>query len=507
MTWYYYYWVQLPMDLVLVAAAALIPQGVYNHHHQDLSLKGFLVPFSLLYFNILHGWYLYVHHYASRITETSRIQSLLVGCWMVGMVTSVYHAAASTTTTTSTSTGSSPEQLFSTSMIIQRVSIFCMMARVAVYLPRASMFCALLGFFVGDSILCFTFAASAHPIIASYLWGITTVMELGLDFFLLVLTLVVGRGNGGGSSSGTTTTRDRGVPPASSSSSSSSPYISYNLQWTMDRLWILIVAPMGGIIMTVASHMTDDFYNNSNHNNNSLLSCSAVLLPSLFALLYLNLQPAVVDHMNRPTASEWGKAMLLTLIKLLGWALWTTGACLLILLLLEKEEEAGDDDDSHGGVADNDDARLSFVHILLGWSVGISLWLFRALKALGNIGSSSRPPRRLLEDGLLEVVWGLASWAPFLVVYAIPSRRNLDAIAIYLLIVALLNVIESWRNIMESDDDDDHLGNAAALNERSTTTNNSANNDLTVPSERQRLLPATTATNTTEHEVSETQMV
>ena len=516
------YW-ELYIDVILIAASVSInnvlivasqPNANDNDDSDDSSssllLHGF-IQFSLLYFSIMNSWYLYSHHYTSRfVGETSKIQSVLVACYVVGMILSVIYCNDNGGSSIYDNNNDEDYimyymkhvvQGFSISMIITRVSIFVMVARVAIHIPQVSPLCAFLGFFIGDSILCYTLSA-ADTQAAPFLWGFVVIMELHIDFFLLVLN---------GNTTTTTTYSDRDYDDNDYYYNGQSQQhrrhhrlrrsssLSYDLKLTMDRSWILILAPLGSLMVTVATNP------DCRDCSNKVLICSSITLLVLFAFLYFDLQyAALYEQQQQVTSSQRGgselcRALLLTVIKFLGWSLWTVGACLVILIIRDGRHhrhqrdrtgnpggDNGDDNDydyydEDGGYGYGDDESgnnsIIGVHLLLGWSVGGSLILFLALKLFGQ---RSRP------NGLVQVLWVLACWTPFLVVCFVPSSRtSTTALSIYLILVSSLNIVEAWINLSNTTIEEEERRNGSSESPQQTN-----NND-----ERQRLITTSTTTN------------
>jgi hypothetical protein len=269
------YW-ELFLDLALVAAAASLPEVLRKEDHPWLE-------FSFLYLSIINGWYLYVHHFASRFKEASRLHWCLVWIYCLAMMWGVVNAV-------------DQYQNFNLAMIFQRLAVFVMLARVACYVSRAAPICALLCFFISDAILCYTLAG-ADDEATVYLWGFAAVMEWLVDFFLAI-------------------------------SLSGNLQIAYRLQDTVDHFWAVVLAPLGAI--AVAAFTKNN--NNDNDNYSILFLASSVLLLTLFGLLYYGLKEAAYSNAMEQSSHVY-RALLLMLLKLLGLALWSVGGCLSVLLL------------------------------------------------------------------------------------------------------------------------------------------------------------------------------
>jgi hypothetical protein len=269
------------------------------------------LEFSFLYLSIINGWYLYVHHFASRFKEASRLHWCLVWIYCLAMMWGVFNAV-------------DQYQNFNLAMIFQRLAVFVMLARVACYVSRAAPICALLCFFISDSILCYTLAG-ADDETTVYLWGFAAVMEWLVDFFLAI-------------------------------SLSGNLQIAYRLQDTVDHFWAVVLAPLGAIAVAA-------FTRNDNNDKYSILfMASSVLLLTLFGLLYYGLKEAA--YSNAMEQSHVYRALLLMLLKLLGLAVWTVGGCLSVLLLDNEGNEK--------------------ISNILGWSVGGSLLLFLLLRVFAG---------------------------------------------------------------------------------------------------------------------------
>ena len=507
------YW-ELYIDVILIAASISINNVMLeaaatsvtsedqassiHDYSSSLLLHGF-VQFSLLYFSIMNSWYLYSHHYTSRfVGESSKIQSMLVACYVIGMLLSTIYCNDGGNSVNHQHDHDDDYmymrhvQGFSISMIIQRVSIFVMVARVAIHIPQVSPLCAFLGFFIGDSILCYTLSA-ADTQAAPFLWGFVVIMELHVDFFLLVLN---------GNTTPTTTDRDReyydysynGILQSQRRQHRLRSSLSYDLKLTMDRAWILILAPLGSLMVTLTTNLDC-------RNCNKLLICSSITLLVLLAFLYYDLQYTAYEQVTS-RGSELCRALLLTVIKFLGWAIWTVGACLVVLIVRDGRHHRHSQQDGTGNAGDNDNdyeyddeggsygyfgdesgSTIIGVHLLLGWSVGGSLILSLALKLFGQ--------RRRPNNGLVQVLWVVACWIPFLVVCFMPSSRtSTAALSIYLVLVSSLNIVEAWINLSSAPIEEEERNGSRSESERQPQQRSNNNDD-----ERQRLISSSSTTN------------
>jgi hypothetical protein len=391
---------ELFVDLALVAAASVLFRTLLDHQ----SIQGFL-EFSLLYFSIINGWYLYAHHFASRFPETSHIHWLLVCIFLFALCSGVNYASYA-----------DYAREFSLSMIALRMAALFMIARVGCHVTRAGPMCALLGFLTSDAILCFAIAASDETI-APFLWWFAATLEIPSDLLLTV-----------------------GL--------SGSLFIPHNIKATMDRAWVLVLAPLGATAILFAT--------NPKSMDDPLLLVASLVLQLLFGLLYYDLQASACSHVTSQSLVH--QAILLILTKLLGWTLWTAGACLLVLLTSTSTDTP---------------VSTAFIHVLLGWSVGGSLILFLGLRLFGG-----RPHDQS------ETFWAISCWTPFVVVSVVPPSRPLFAIVIYLILLSLLNILEAWPNL--------------GLSSRQQQQQQQEDQNHHAGSEREQLLPQTnTATVTT----------
>jgi hypothetical protein len=263
------YW-ELFVDFALIAAAGILPD-VLKKEQRD----GF-VEFSVLYFSIINGWFLYAHHFASRFKEVSRFHCLLIWIFFSGMIFGILSY--------------DDYQRFSFAMIVQRLAFFIMLARVACYVDRAAPLCAFLGFFVADSMLCYALAGVDSQV-AVYLWGFAAMLELHIDLFLAIAL-------------------------------NDSIQVPYRLDKTMDRFWAIVLAPVGAMMVAL--------FTQSRNGNNILFLFSSITLMILFGLLYFGLKEAVCSNMTEQSSVH--RALLLMLLKILGLALWAVGGCLLVLV-------------------------------------------------------------------------------------------------------------------------------------------------------------------------------
>ncbi|KAG7342918.1 hypothetical protein IV203_020863 [Nitzschia inconspicua] len=349
------YW-EFFVDATLVAGSYFMPRVLRKSSNPEG-----VVEFSLLYFSLINGWFLYAHQYASRFREVSRLHWLLVWLFILSMLYGVTHASFET------------YRSFSEAMIFMRFSIFLMLSRVACYVDRAQPISALLAVFIGDAILCFALSAASDVESAAILWGFVAITELHVDLFLAVGL--------------------RGPLQ-----------IPYRLENVIDRFYAVLLAPIGAILIDAFCH--------TKTNEEWLYIFSSLVLMTLFGMLFMAFKNDVVNHMR--LRSHFEKASLLILLKLLGYTLWTIGACLL------------DEPNLH---------RQSFVTNVMGYMVGAALFCFLNLRSLAG--------RR---HNVVEGIWFAFSVAPFLLPHFIKDSTPLVFLSIHVILVSILNMIETWHN-------------------------------------------------------------
>jgi hypothetical protein len=374
------YW-ELFVDLTLVAAAGATAQILRTP--QD----GFL-EFALIYLSIINGWFLYIHHYASRFqteeNESSKIHWVLFWVYLTGMIAGVGYASFET------------YQQFSMAMIVQRFAVVLILAHVACHVDRVVPLCALLTFLTGDAMLCYALAAaSSNGNATMYLWGAASIMELHADLLLAIAL------------------RD------------GSPQIPYRLKTTMDRFWAVLLAPLGAI--AVASFFATT-QSSDDSADTSLFCRSSMLILSLFGLLYFGLKEAVCSHMN--TQSTFHKALLLIVLKMLGLAVWTVGGSLLIFIVAADNTTTESQEKPHS-------------MDMLGWSIGGTLSLFLGLRLFAG-----HP------HDVVGLMWALVCWLAFVFVSVDPpiTTSPLVFLSFYVVLVAILNILESWARLSETSD-------------------------------------------------------
>jgi hypothetical protein len=262
---------------------------------------------------------------------------------------------------------------FSEAMIFMRVSIFLMLSRVACYVDRAQPISALLAVFIGDAILCFALSAASDVESAAILWGFVAITELHVDLFLAVGL--------------------RGPLQ-----------IPYRFENIMNRFYAVLLAPIGAIAIDAFCH--------TKTNEQCLYIFSSLVLMILFGMLYYSFKEDIENRMRQ--RSHFEKASLLMMLKLLGYTLWTIGACLL------------DEPNLH---------THSFTSNVMGWMVGAALFCFFNLRSLAG--------RR---HNMVEGIWIVFSVAPFLLCHFFQNSTPLVLLSIYVILVSILNMIETWQN-------------------------------------------------------------
>jgi hypothetical protein len=180
--------------------------------------------------------------------------------------------------------------------------------------------------------------------------------------------------------------------------------IPYRLENVMDRFYAVLLAPIGAIVISA--------FSNTISNEQCLYTFSSLVLMILFGMLFLALKEDVVNRMRQ--RSHFEKASLLMLLKLLGYTLWMVGACLL-------DEPTP--------------LTQSFTTNLTGWMVGSAIVCFLNLRSLAG--------RR---HNVVESIWIIFSVAPFLLSHFIQDSTPLVLLSIYVILVSILNMIETWHN-------------------------------------------------------------
>lgn len=265
-----------------------------------------------------------------------------------------------------------------------------MLSRVACYVDRAQPISALLAVFIGDAILCFALSAASDVESATILWGFVAVTELHVDLFLAVGL--------------------RGPLQ-----------IPFRLETIMDRFYAVLLAPIGAIVIDAFCH--------TKTNEQCLYTFSSLVLMILFGMLYMAFKDDIVARVRQ--RSHFEKASLLVLLKLLGYTLWTIGACLL------------DEPNVHS---------QSFTTSVMGWMVGAALFCLLNLRTVAG-----RP------HNLIGCVWIVFSLSSFLLSQFVRDSSPLVNLSIYVIMVSILNVIETWHNF-EHLEIFTHAGNTANAN-------------------------------------------
>ena len=442
-----------------------------SYHTKDL------VEFSLLYFSLINGWFLYIHHYSARFTEVSRYSWLLSWMFIISMFYAVTHASMTDIyyvtgdhvdindrygdhplhrsnhnnksinedtndhhiwtsikhlltanlngtisdntqykkkkVTNSTShimtmvfdqTGGSGHHSshlaqaaattktfmynyrhFSIAMIYMRLAVFLLLARVAWYVDRAQPLAALLAVFIGDAILCFALSAASDIDSATILWTFVAATELNLDFFLAVGL--------------------RGPIQ-----------IPCRIGHTMRRVYPLILAPLGGI--TVQTFL---LLSKASSSTQILFGFASMILLMTFGMLFYSLHEGILDIMGTADRSEVKKAALVVVLKLLGYTIWLSGACLLVLLEEEKEDQSS-----------------SGPTILMCRCIGATLICFLLLRRIAD-----RP------RDWVEFLWCVMVTLPWTLIFWLRKINDgkdttpMMALSTIVVIVSILNVAQS----------------------------------------------------------------
>jgi hypothetical protein len=180
--------------------------------------------------------------------------------------------------------------------------------------------------------------------------------------------------------------------------------IPYRLENIMDRFYAVLLAPIGAIVINAFSYTVS--------NEQNLYIFASLILMILFGMLFFVLKDDVVTRMRQ--RSHFEKASLLMLLKLLGYTLWMIGACLLDESTLRNQ---------------------SFTTNLMGSMVGAALVCYLNLRALAG--------RR---HNVVESIWIVFAVAPFLLPHFMQDSTPLVFLSIYVILVSILNIIETWHN-------------------------------------------------------------
>jgi hypothetical protein len=134
---------ELFIDLLLVAAASSIADNFKEHH--DLG------QFLLAYTIIVNGWFLYSHHITTRFEDSSFLHSLLLFLYMSGFGWTIVNVSDFR------SRESSYIGAFALGALLLRLSILMMLVLIALTLPRARYFCAILCWIILPTMLAFAY--------------------------------------------------------------------------------------------------------------------------------------------------------------------------------------------------------------------------------------------------------------------------------------------------------------------------------------------------------------
>lgn len=374
----FFYWELFADAALMVAPAAMAPLL--------LQPVGF-AEFALIYFSLVNGWLLYVHHFKARFQEHSRVHAVLQCVFINSLIGGVWNSSLLARPSELTEKELTIRyQQFSIYMGCLRLAVFLMFGRVAVHVWRAASFCLLVTFFLANSFLCFALAAVSDRNSIVILWTITAIIETLMDF---VLSLCL----------------------------SQRLQVAVTMPLTMDRFWSIILAPLGSVTALV-------FLNNIAADEDDLSGLlyriSSVFLLALFGLLYYNLKEAVSIRLR--SCHRFLQTLGLLHMKMLGLALWTVGADLWILIgLLENVDVKVRDIRHH-----SDLLALSVIFALIllfvwkscngrPYEVGEILWIFliNGAFAYGTILSPRSSHLCLLTfDVVLLVVLNLVESCP-----------------------------------------------------------------------------------------------
>jgi hypothetical protein len=195
-------------------------------------------------------------------------------------------------------------------------------------------------------------------------------------------------------------------------------HISVDMSLTMDHFWSIILAPLGSI--TTCAFLYNISVEEGDDATYLRFRISAITLLGLFSLLYYNLKDAVSNRLRN--CHRLLQTIGLLHIKVLGLALWTVGANLLILMTLLA----------------NFDTRVREIRHhsdLLALSVIFALILLFAWK------SCNGRPYELGEMLWIFLINGAFAYGTMLS----PSSSHLCLLTVDVVLLAVLNLIESWR--------------------------------------------------------------
>ena len=136
--------------------------------------------------------------------------------------------------------------------------------------------------------LCYALAGAERDA-AIYMWGFAVILELHADLFLAV-------------------------------SLNDNLQVPCRLNSSMDRFWAIVLAPLGAMAIML--------FTKSRSSTQNLFMFSAIILMTVFALLYFGLKEAVCSRMSDQSFGAIHRSILLLLLKLLGWTIWTVSAWL-----------------------------------------------------------------------------------------------------------------------------------------------------------------------------------
>jgi len=156
-----HYW-ELFIDLLLVAAASSIADTFKESHSVS--------QFTLSYMIVVNGWFLYSYHLSTRFDDSTFVTSLVLFIYLVGFGWSTanirdysqYSDANGDSVTTDAdrdySDAYDPINEFIRGATILRSGIYIMLGGIAISLPRARYFCAVMSFIVSSSMIGFMIA-------------------------------------------------------------------------------------------------------------------------------------------------------------------------------------------------------------------------------------------------------------------------------------------------------------------------------------------------------------
>ena len=374
------YW-ELFTDLLMVAAASAVAEVLL----EDMSWHGFL-EFALLYTILVHGWWLYSHHYTTRFVESSLAHHVVLCVFLWGLATSIANASLETAAE------------FSMGAIVQRMACVVMMVPIGIQMPRARAFVtAVVGWTLLIVVVLLGVVLEWYSPMTG--WLLASILH-HLSEVVMIYALP-----------------GRALLPV-------------NIEHTTDRLGVLVLIMLGETVisatLTYRSYVVEDEAMEEG-SSYSMLLFSAFALIFVFSLLYFGVQPP--EHFNALRRSREFGTLAVNTVKLLGLLLLTVGVC--VRLLVQETVEGKDESEARR---------------LLGYAVGSSMLLLLGLRVChygGRIPRADDPPRVWWLSQIWWAIFAIVSASP-LVLAATLDLSAVATIATYAGIVSAMCVVETW---------------------------------------------------------------